>query len=135
DAVPHDARLGRGVMDVGGDDVGERAALPANEQLEPIDDQVLVLGERHGRPPPVPAAVAPARVEADTEEAEDDEAAASHSEDYQLLDDWLERRESDPVDFAVIRRSPALAPVMLYGPASWKRRWHRRPRRRKRRVT
>src|SRR4051812_23885539 len=63
DVMTNHVRLRGSLRDVGADDVRDRVALPTVEQLEPIDEEILVLGQRDGRTPVIPAPIAMSLVE------------------------------------------------------------------------
>ncbi len=52
--------------------VGERGVIARVEQLEPVDQKVVVLAQRHGRPPALPAIGVLALIERGAEEADGD---------------------------------------------------------------
>ena len=65
--------------DVCGDRDAEVAALLAKEKIEPVDDQVVVLGESDSRTPAVPTCGTAPRVERGSEQTDDDELSLGHS--------------------------------------------------------
>jgi len=79
DDVPTHLRLRRDAADVAGHRFGQRRALPVVEELQPGDQQVVVLAERDGGTPALPALRTDAAVELGSEETEDDELLRRHS--------------------------------------------------------
>src|SRR4029450_1186922 len=76
-----DLRLGRNVTDVIADTFGQRLEALGIQQLEPVDEQVVVLARGNGWTPDLPALRTLAPVDRRAEEPDDD-APASHIREY-----------------------------------------------------
>jgi len=57
------------------------------KQLEPVDDEVVMLREGDGGPPAIPAGVCLASIKGGSEEADDNQFSSSHSEPPNALND------------------------------------------------
>src|SRR5262249_22623604 len=80
-----DVRLRRGAVDVLGDRLGEGLELALVEEHEPMEDEIFVLAEGHGRPPLLPARGALASVEARAEHPDGDCRFTGHRENARDL--------------------------------------------------
>ena len=73
-----DEGLGRYVRDVASHDAREVFELLLVQQLEPVDDERLVLEQRDCGAPPLPPRTGNARIERGAEETKSDELFAGH---------------------------------------------------------
>ena len=64
--------LGRDLLDIARETLHEAQRVIVMDELEPVDDEVLLLADGDGRPPAFPTGIPFGRVERGADEADDD---------------------------------------------------------------
>ena len=64
-------RLGRDLLDIARETLHQAQRVIVVDELEPVDDEILLLADGDGRPPALPAGIPFGRVERGADEADD----------------------------------------------------------------